>query len=405
MRIIIVASNFPDEYYPTVASWSKEQADSIFKFTNNSIEVISPKPYIIPMEGFPFYKYKYLPRQEKSDLGYQIHYPQYLYLLPKSFFFGVTGITYSFSVTRYLSTEMSIDKPDIIHARFGYLDGYGSLKYCKKNQIPMVFDVHGHRDFGEYLQRNLIKKFQRQTINIANKIICIAKWQVKKGISIGIPEHKLEYIPLGVDFERFEKTSGSDFSFQRKNEYTQKCVFLFVGSLTKLKGVAYLLQAVSQLRENVKKKCHFIIVGDGPEKNNLQNDVDTLRLSPYITFAGRSIGDELVRLYASADVFVLPSLSEGRPTAINEAMVSGCAIIGSNIDGIPEQVTDGYNGFLVDPACPWQLAEKISLFAEDENLVNIMGKNSKRKILEEGITWQNYAINVSKIYKVILDDQ
>ena len=60
-------------------------------------------------------------------------------------------------------------------------------------------------------------------------------------------------------------------------------------------------------------------------------------------------------------MFSLASLSEGRPTVINEAMISGCAIIASNIDGIPEQVTDGYNGFIVEPANPKQLAEKISL--------------------------------------------
>jgi glycosyltransferase involved in cell wall biosynthesis len=85
-------------------------------------------------------------------------------------------------------------------------------------------------------------------------------------------------------------------------------------------------------------------------------------------------------------------------------MASECAIIASNVDGIPEQVTDGYNGFLVDPQNSGQLASKIKQLAEDENLMRTMGKNSKRKIIYEGITWENYARKVVKVYKDSLNE-
>jgi len=402
MRVLTIASNFPDRYYPTIAPWSKLQVDSICQYTDCDIELISPRPYTIPYKLFPFYQFGKLPLYEKSDLGYLIHYPKYFYILPKTIFFPLSGICFAHCITGYCSKNIA--RPDIIHARFGYMDGYGSLEICKKWEIPLVFDVHGLPDFGVFHKQPLIRKFYQNTIQYTKKILCVAKWQVKKGISIGIPEGKLEYIPLGVDIERFNQIIESDECKNNKNLPDGKLIFLFVGHLNKMKGVAYLLQAISLLADEIKEKCHFTIVGDGPEKNKLRHEADSFGLNPYITFAGRVVGDDLIRLYASAYVFVLPSLSEGRPTVINEAMVSGCAIIGSNIDGISEQVTDGYNGFLVDPASPHQLAEKISLLAEDENLINIMGKNSRRKISDDGITWKNYAKKVEKVYTDILNE-
>lgn len=402
MNVVALASNFPDRFYPTIAPWSKLQVDCIWKYTDSKIQVVTPRPYSIPYKIFPYHNFSRLPIREMTELGYPLHFPRYFYLLPKRIFFPITGINYSKCVTHYCLQNIS--KPDLFHARSSYMDGYGALKICKRWDIPLIFDVHGTLEFRKYLQTPIIRKFSHEAILYAKKILCVAKWQVKKGISIGIPECKLEYIPLGVDIERFDQIINSDACLNIKNLNNEKLLFLFVGHLNKMKGVIYLLQAISMLAKEIKKKCHFTIVGDGPEKINLQYYADSFGLNPYITFSGRVVGDELIRLYASADVFVLPSLSEGRPTVINEAMISGCPIIASNIDGIPEQVTDGYNGFLVEPRNPEQLASKIKQLAEDENLIQTMGKNSKRKILDEGITWENYAKRVEKIYMDVINE-
>jgi glycosyltransferase involved in cell wall biosynthesis len=85
-------------------------------------------------------------------------------------------------------------------------------------------------------------------------------------------------------------------------------------------------------------------------------------------------------------------------------MASECAIIASNIDGVPEQVMDGYNGFLVEPGNPGQLADKIRQLVEDENLMRTMGKNSKRKISDDGITWENYARKVENVYTDVINE-
>jgi glycosyltransferase involved in cell wall biosynthesis len=267
-----------------------------------------------------------------------------------------------------------------------------------------VIDIHGSGFFTDWLKQPLIQKKVWDCVNISSKIICISKKIVSDAVTEGIPEQKLAFIPLGVDLKRFERSGIADVSSQSKDGCENKCIFLSVSHLNKGKGITYLLHAISYVESDIRKKCHFIIVGDGPEKANLAHEAASLNISDSITFTGRLVGDNLLRVYSEADVFIHPSLSEGRPTVINEAMASECAIIASNIDGVPEQVMDGYNGFLVEPRNALQLASKIRQLAEDENLMQTMGKNSRRKISDEGITWENYARKVEKVYSDAINE-
>ena len=401
MKKILAASiNYPDAFN-IWGPWNKEANVAISKIEDITLEVLAPRPYTLPFHWFKYHYFSKIPLIEQGIEG-KIHHPRFPYLFPKKIFYPLAGGFYSSFIGKYV--RKNIPDIDLIHSHHAYPDGYGLTKVCQKLHCPLVIDIHGSGFFSEWLQQPLLQKKVWNCVNSSSKIICISKKLLSEALVHGIPEHKLEYIPLGVDFERFEKTSGSYFSSHLTHENTQKCIFLFVGHLTKRKGVSYLVHAVSQLQENVKKKCHFVIAGEGPEKDHLIHEAGCLGILNNFTFTGRLDERELLELYLAADVFILPSLAEGRPTVINEAMVSECAILASNVDGIPEQVTDGYNGFLVEPKNPGQLASKIRQLAEDENLIRTMGKNSKRKLVDEGITWENYAQKVEKVYRHSLNE-
>jgi glycosyltransferase involved in cell wall biosynthesis len=84
-------------------------------------------------------------------------------------------------------------------------------------------------------------------------------------------------------------------------------------------------------------------------------------------------------------------------------MASECAIVASGISGIPEQVTDGYNGFLVPPRDPVALTKRLACLIENEGEIRKMGRNSRRKIIDEKLTWEGYADRIVKIYGQVAD--
>lgn len=401
MKKILAASiNYPDAFN-LWGPWNKEANIAISKIEDITLEVLAPRPFTLPFRWFKYYYFSSIPLIEQGSEG-KIHHPRFPYLLPKEIFYPLTGDFYSFFIGNYV--RKNIPDIDLIHSHHAYPDGYGLTKVCQKLPCPLVIDIHGSGFFSGWIQQPSLQKKIWHCVNFSSKIICISKKLRSDAVAAGIPEYKLAYIPLGIDVSRFEKSCVSDISSYLHHEHENKFIFLSVGHLNKGKGITYLLQAISQLPGELRRKCHFVIVGDGPEKEDLINEAASLKISDSVTFTGRLVGDNLLGLYSDADVFILPSLSEGRPTVVNEAMVSGCAIIASDIDGIPEQVTDGYNGFLVEPKNSRQFAGRIRQLAEDENLMRTMGKNSKRKILDEGITWENYARKVEKVYMDVLNE-
>jgi glycosyltransferase involved in cell wall biosynthesis len=283
-----------------------------------------------------------------------------------------------------------------VHAHHVFLDGYGMIDTCKKWKAPLIVDVHGDSVFTQMVRDPLIGKKMTETLRYASKVVCISRNLGSLAKDFGIDEDKIEYVPLGIDTRQHRP--GEQDRIKSERGLQDKIVILYVGQLIERKGIKHLLKALALVDPALLRKCRVAIVGNGPERGRLEWLAGKLGLSEYITFTGKVSDEELLDWYAAADIFVLPSLSEGRPTVINEAMASECAVIASDVSGIPEQVTDGRNGFLVPPADPVALAGKIAYLLENENVIAAMGRNSRNKIIDEKITWEGYAERMVRIY-------
>ena len=215
----------------------------------------------------------------------------------------------------------------------------------------------------------------------------------------GLDGKKLEVIPNGVDISEYVISAEQINSIKRKYSLDGKFVVMFSGSVTPRKGVIHLIKAVERLNN---PEVLLLIVGNlEVDKDYAKMVMDYARRKKLnVKFTGFVPYEDLKALYAACDVFVLPSFEEGFGLVLTEALASGKPLIGSNVGGIPMQIKDGWNGFLVEPGNVEQLAGQIGYLFGNEEERTKMGNNS-RKLAEEGFDWSNISEKYLGIYREI----
>jgi len=221
----------------------------------------------------------------------------------------------------------------------------------------------------------------------------------EKLIERGIEEGKLEVIPNGVNVDDFNLSREEIERVKEKYELNETTV-MFSGTVTPRKGVEYLVKAAEILKE---KDVLFLIVGNtNLDREYADKVMEYAKLNNLkVRFTGFVPYGDLKALYSACDVFVLPSFGEGHGITLTEAMASGKPLIGTNVGGIPAQIKDGWNGFLVEPGNEKQLAEKIRYLIDNPEERERMGKNS-RKLAEEKFNWTVIADKYLRVYEEVV---
>jgi teichuronic acid biosynthesis glycosyltransferase TuaC len=392
IKVILASVHYPNNYC-LWTPWNKIANLAISEYVDT--EVIAPLPFAPPFKPLPFHEFNNIPIIENMMEG-TVHHPRFLYILPKKIFYRFIGNLYEIYVSNYILNN--IKKQDIIHAHQIYPDGYGMIKTCRVWSIPLIVELHSTGSLNTWMNSSKIKDKIMETLNFSTKIICISHQLCDLLREIGIDDNKIQYVPLGVDINKFKPTNNK--KLKKELNLSENRVILFVGRLVKLKGLNTLLKAISILPK--KEGFKVLIVGDGPEKNSLIGLSKKLGLEHVLTFCGEVRGNKLLKLYSLADLFILPSLTEGRPVVIYEAMANECAIIASNVGGIPEQVKDNFNGFLIEPEDPEILSYKINYLLNNPKLMEKMGKNGRKRIIEKDWTVEGYAKRVFELYNEII---
>jgi teichuronic acid biosynthesis glycosyltransferase TuaC len=393
-NVLLVSINYPDRYHAW-AQWNRNANLAISKLPDIRTEIVVPRPISLPVKFLPYSEMCRLPAMQQCEEGL-VHYPRFLYMVPKKLMYGVTGDLYGHSISRYVYRQ--IPKKDLVHCHHIFPDAYGMLSLCEKWKAPLVGDIHGDSFFTDLASDRGLGLRLSRTLRACSKIVCISHHIRELALEAGVDDKKLAYIPLGIDTGRF--MPGDRERIRRELGIKEHRVVLYVGQLLKKKGVYDLLEAISLLGD--REDCKFVFVGSGPEAEGLRRSARRLGIEGKVIFTGQVLGDTLRKWYSLADIFVLPSWTEGRPTVINEAMASGCAIVATDVSGIPEQVKEGYNGLLVQMKDPAMLAEKLSGLLESSEQMASMGQNSRKRIVEEGWTWEGYAGRIDRLYASIL---
>ena len=317
---------------------------------------------------------------------------------PASFKMGIHGLILNETIGGFFAFKSSFSQlirgcaVDVIHIH-GRLAAL--LLSLIRVKMPIVYTLHDSSPWVcsyDSVMEEKIRKIAYATIEIricrrSDHIIAVSKTIKDELISRwNICEEKIAVIPSGVDPNFFEPGKN-------KSDYC-----LFVGQLTRRKGVEYLIRAVNRLSKNIQ--C--IITGEGPERACLIKSVNELDLSSKIVFTGAVPFNRLKSLYAHAGFFVLPSISEGLPLTILEAMASGCPVIASRVSGVIDLVEDGHNGFLVEPRDVITLSDRIEVLAGDPKLRMSLGERA-RETVEKKYSWDSIAERVTAVYKEAME--
>lgn len=264
---------------------------------------------------------------------------------------------------------------------------YGRLAAWLAKVPCIVASVHNVYTIDRKIHRRIINKFLARC---SDKVVAVSE-TVKKDILTydGLSEDKVRVIYNGIDTDRFLNINGSLIR-SKLGISLEAPVVGTVGRLALQKGQKYLIDAVSTLREKFPQIA-LLFVGDGPLRNELENHVKALGIEMNVIFLG--IRRDIPQILSAIDIFVLPSLWEGLPSALIEAMASGKPIIASDIPPIREIVNSEKVGILVPPKNSNAIADSIELLLHNKNLAENISNTAKEKafsIFNIEITAQHY---------------
>lgn len=282
-------------------------------------------------------------------------------------------------------------KPDIIHIQSIDI-GIGGLLGKILLKKPYVVYGRGGDVYSPWVFKKIISK-----IIIKNAGAVIALTEDMKQEMTKIYKRDITVIPNGLDITKFINLSKENIR-RKMNIPNDVKIIIFIGRLKSVKGVEYLIEAMGLLgQKDVKTK--LLLVGDGAERERLEQLVKELELTKNVMFVGRVSNEDIPKFLTMSDILVLPSLTEGFPNTILEAMASGLPIIATNIRGIPEIIKNGENGFLVESKNPEAIAEKILSLFENNELRKTISKKNKEDV--KRYSWEDTTKKIEDIYQSV----
>ncbi len=287
----------------------------------------------------------------------------------------------NFLLAPYLAGSLEKKPVAHIHAHFASGAATVAMMASRLLNIGFSFTAHGSDILIERVLLN-------EKLKMANFAIAISDYNRKSLVSQA-PEaepSKVRTIHCGVNPDVFLPCT-------RTNQHPP--VFLAVGNLVWQKGHAYLIEACRFLKaRGVEYRC--VIIGEGPKREELENLIRRYNMEEEVDLHG-SVPHESIQLYYNrADILVHPSISEGIPVVLMEAMSKELTVIATRITGVPELVEHGEDGLLVAPGNVAELAEAMVILRNNKELRTRLGNNARRKILRAF----NAEVNIKKIKKL-----
>lgn len=269
----------------------------------------------------------------------------------------------------FLFRELKKWRPDIVQTLLP-TSGWIGTSIAKFAKVPAIYSSVRGRNIDTPWWQSIL---DRIITLFADKIIFNSQNTMSYYVkSKAVKENQAVFIANGVDVETFADADKAPTSSQK--------IIGIVARLHPVKRHIDLLKAFSIILREFPDSVLWII-GKGDIRRELENETKKLKIGEKAVFMGER--SDIPEILKAIDLFVLPSISEGMPNALMEAMAAGLPVIGSRIDGIKELIEDGRTGWLVEPGNPTQLADKILFVLKNSEIAEKVGKAAKEKVSKD----------------------
>lgn len=268
-----------------------------------------------------------------------------------------------------------------------------------KKRVHYGMFMHGHifnRPPGTYDSRltTFYERLAPGCYKKAHLVFALSPDQAECAIKAGTPENRIVITPNGVRRDDFEAICTEIDGVRSAESSIPMLRMLYVGRLSPEKGVSSLLTACQLLAE-WKVDYSLTVVGDGPEYNQLNEQVIRSGISRSVKFVRPVPRKHLAAYYRAADVLCVPSIDEALGNVVLEGIICGCPVVGSDVGGIRFIISDGKTGYLVPADQPKQWAEKLKSILENKEELESIAQNG-RKMVEMRFNWKDIVFRMDK---------
>lgn len=396
MKVLVLSHLYPYALQPAFGVFVHDQVKELSRRCD--AVVVSPTPWVPPGINRLNTRWRlYATKPQRTDWeGLRVCYPRYLNL-PGEHGFPLSAFSYGWALGGLLGRLKHHFAFDLIHAHTICPDGFAAARLARRTGTPVVCTIHGS-DVNVYPNRTrLTRMVTQRAIQSVDRIVTVSEALKANTLALGTPRREIWVVPNGVDTGIFHAMDQQRARAQLGLAQEAR-ILLFASRLVADKGLSHLLVALQEVLRH-DERCLLAVLGAGPYRQRLEREIAELGLHNHVIIAGQRPHAEIATWMSASDLLVQPSLDEGSPLPVYEALACGRPVIASRVGGIPEMITADDYGLLVPPADPDSLAAAL--------LSGLRKKWDANRISKYGqqYTWGRVADQLMQVYRNTLAEE
>jgi len=376
MKIAVLGTRYSPPFFRGGEEHIIHELKKNFEQKGHKVDVFTP--------GFKKWKDIDLRSKAGDTTRIPVHDVRFFYNLEFSYKFHRIMKPGTYDIVLNTHSHLGYFQTGITHVLLVNATSRGEAAAIKDRNPVKVFEKLARSTFGY--------SADKKVYDICSHIICVNP-HIKSELTdyYGVCEDKIDIIGNGVDCDYYspaEKITGED-----------EVIITYAGRLVSRKNVDLLIRAVAALgRERFKFRVR--IIGEGEEEKRLKGLAGSLGINDSVAFLGRKDKGDLLELYRSSDLFVLPSRYEGMPLVLLESQACGVPAVVTNFDGADKVIENGRNGCILDGWSSEELAECLKTLSKDDEMRKTMSKNAREKMVRE-YSWEKIGSEFLQLFKKI----